>query len=496
MKIKSFTLLILGLISSRIYPQAIDEEINHDKSINSYKSEIGFTAGYNWFSLFDYNKNNNVYNYDNGYAVSIFYTKNFNHKIALGLTMENTATKIKTDVTEKTGYLCSLREKLDYDINYLNLSFLLKLNLINNKKFNLGLNLGPYMGGIVYSKVTGEVETMEYEMLRDTNYLFNIPSPQPSSYEVDESPILNSFNLLTGFKIGYDLRFNLEDNLSILFQNNFCYTKSGNFYKLSNGKEYFNNISFSLGMIYKFGSNNNVSLLSGQENTDEQRQENKKYRSEFGTLAGLNFISVYDKDEKPTNFTNEYTVSLFYKYNLVAVFNLGLAVNNSNIKVKSENYSEYVTSGAMLGHFPGYHYITTNSEINYINLYLLIGYDVLNKEKIKINIHLDPFMTFLAQSRVIQNKESKVYNSVWMPQYQNYFTVCHVIQSQSYSSHDSTATKVNYGINIGYNIEYNLLKNLSLIFSNNYYMNMKDIKTDTTLRICGFSFSLGIGYRF
>jgi len=134
-------------------------------------------------------------------------------------------------------------------------------------------------------------------------------------------------------------------------------------------------------MIYKFGSNNNVSLLSGQENIEEQRQDNKKYRSEFGTLAGINFISVYNKDEKPANFTDEYTVSLFYKYNLVAGFNLGLAVNNSNIKVKSENYSEYVTTGAMLGHYPGYHYSTMNSEINYINLYLLIGYNVLNKEK-------------------------------------------------------------------------------------------------------------------
>jgi len=139
-----------------------------------------------------------------------------NNKFSLGLALENAATKIQTDVTEKTGYLCSLREKLDYDINYLNLSFLFKLNLINNRKFNFDLNLGPYIGGIVHSSVTGQVEKMDYEMLRDTNYLFNIPSPLPSSYEVDESPILNSFNLFTGFKIGYDLQFNLKDNLSIL----------------------------------------------------------------------------------------------------------------------------------------------------------------------------------------------------------------------------------------------------------------------------------------
>jgi len=62
-KTKSFILLILGLISFNIYPQSIDEEINSNKSITSNRSEIGFTAGYNWFSLFDYNKNNDIYNY-------------------------------------------------------------------------------------------------------------------------------------------------------------------------------------------------------------------------------------------------------------------------------------------------------------------------------------------------------------------------------------------------------------------------------------------------
>ena len=56
-----------------------------------YKSELGFTTGFNWFSLFTPKKENKeygdldyLYYYDN-YIASVFYIRNYNQILSLGL---------------------------------------------------------------------------------------------------------------------------------------------------------------------------------------------------------------------------------------------------------------------------------------------------------------------------------------------------------------------------------------------------------------------------
>jgi hypothetical protein len=89
---KYYIACLLIFINITIFAQNLQPEINNG-------SEIGFTAGYNWHSLFtdvvdpDYEY---LY-YHDSYIVSFFYLKNFGKILSLGLAVSNTNTKFETN---------------------------------------------------------------------------------------------------------------------------------------------------------------------------------------------------------------------------------------------------------------------------------------------------------------------------------------------------------------------------------------------------------------
>ncbi|HOB77087.1 MAG TPA: hypothetical protein PLS14_00030 [Bacteroidales bacterium] len=221
-----------------------------------YKSELGFTTGFNWFSLFTPKKENKeygdldyLYYYDN-YIASVFYIRNYNQILSLGLEIANTATKLKTKSADVIGAMGHKYQDLDYNINYLNFILLLQFNIFSKNKIDININLNPYISYIIYSKVTGYIESWSTIILQDSlGNLFSRPSH--SIINLNESPIKDINKLLRGFRIGYDIEYAYKPNVSFLFANYFCYTTSTNI-SCSNCEGKWRSIAFSLGIIYKF----------------------------------------------------------------------------------------------------------------------------------------------------------------------------------------------------------------------------------------------------
>jgi hypothetical protein len=127
----------------------------------------------------------------------------------------------------------------------------LQFNIFSKNKIDININLNPYISYIIYSKVTGYIESWSTIILQDSlGNLFSRPSH--SIINLNESPIKDINKLLRGFRIGYDIEYAYRPNVSFLFANDFYYNNISNLNITCNCEGKWRSIAFSLGVIYKF----------------------------------------------------------------------------------------------------------------------------------------------------------------------------------------------------------------------------------------------------
>jgi hypothetical protein len=254
---------ILIIYSINIFPQYINynptnkyetllssnNELNLSKMNDTsafYKSEIGFTTGFNWFSLFTYivdPDHEYLYYYDN-YIVSLFYVRNLGKIFSLGFELSNTTTKLNTKSTSRFIYY-----KLNYYINYLNFLPLFRFNILTIGKFNINLKINPYFSYIIYSKEIGEIQKYPIMNIKNNsnNYIMN-----SKLYPINQSPAKDLNKFFHGFRLGYNIEYAYRPNVSFLFANDFYYNNISNLNITCNCEGKWRSIAFSLGVIYKF----------------------------------------------------------------------------------------------------------------------------------------------------------------------------------------------------------------------------------------------------
>jgi len=232
-----------------------NNELNLSKMTDTsafYKSEIGFTAGFNRCIFYNFCEDcegcdDEDYKPYINYSFSFFYKEKTGDKTYVGIELENAAFKIKAK-TFSFDLMYYYKQNVEYYINDIKIFFLFGSKIIDAKNIDLNFDIGPCVSYQLYSKAKGNAEKEIWVQHQDTAGNI-IMVPELRRYSFVESPTKDFEKFNIGMRLDYNIEIFLNERLSLMFVNNYFLGILETF-NLCNKKLW--DITFSLGVIYKF----------------------------------------------------------------------------------------------------------------------------------------------------------------------------------------------------------------------------------------------------
>jgi len=219
-------------------------------------------------------------------------------------------------------------------------------------------------------------------------------------------------------------------------------------------------------------------------------------QSEIGITGGYQFFKIFKNNDIDTtkHYYDNYSVSIFYLHDLTKIFSSGIEIENTAIKMNSEYSETSYWGSAFLGHYEAYYYENLDYNLNNLNFFVLLHFNLISKNKIRLSLNIDPYFSYTIYSKVKGMIEQTEFITVYDTAYG------HEVVNPELRTHDINESpnieKINLGFKLGYNLEFNISQNISLLFIHNYYFIKNNTLNNKPRNLQSMKLSLGLCYRF